>query len=278
MNASRSLPPSPPSPGQISTAGPEKSVNPFCVVLVNGAEVGRTQTIPNSPDPLWATDFRLSNELARRSTPSSRRRGGERGSGDTRAGDIARNGQRRPPSPWGIISCVICEVWDSVPEGKPTFLGAAELPTDLLSALLSPDAADDAGTSRSIPVSTKNRGGVERRRSHSLRLNLDPRSNNRQGVSPVANDHRSGLGTTAIAGTAAATPARELYSPGVLFVSVESVAVPTDAGDANGKSVEETAVDDGNPPPASAINNGTWPGAGTEVTEAIMSEVIVKRY
>ncbi|CAN0489052.1 unnamed protein product, partial [Scytosiphon promiscuus] len=42
---------------QVGRARLANTTSPYCVVSVGGVEIGRTATIPNSSDPLWAAQF-----------------------------------------------------------------------------------------------------------------------------------------------------------------------------------------------------------------------------
>lgn len=103
------------------------------MVLVNDLEIGRTTTISNSSEPLWATEFHLPDELLLRTeTPKT----GDVGGGVNGWSDEIPS---RPPSREGSISLgvVALEVWNSVPEGDPVLLGAVDIPSDLLQDIVS---------------------------------------------------------------------------------------------------------------------------------------------
>lgn len=105
-------------------------------------EVGRTATIVNSSEPLWATEFHLPDELLLGADPLRQNTRTGVGSGQTK--------ELTPPqtSP-GVVAL---EVWDSVPEGDPVLLGAVEVPSDVLQKvfLLSSCGGQDARRTRVV--------------------------------------------------------------------------------------------------------------------------------
>ncbi|CAM9485772.1 unnamed protein product [Ectocarpus fasciculatus] len=149
----------------------EKTPSPYCVVLVKGLEVGRTTTIPNSSEPLWATDFRLPDYLLCGTNPS-------RGS-PQRAGGSGGGGRSRPPQPPSrladrVSGALALEVWNRVPEGDPVLLGAVEVPPDLLQEVMSSPTPTDKDETGGSGEDRGMVGDIEGRlpRFHSIDLNL----------------------------------------------------------------------------------------------------------
>lgn len=255
---------------QVATSRPQKSLNPYCVVTVNGREVARTRTIPESCDPLWATEIHLSDQLLGRK-PRTRMSGEggvtrEMGINSSRQGTQGRDTQQRakhagnemgtrgavgtparsksahsppevPPSPpRKVVSRVVLEVWDGAAEGQPFFLGAAELPSHLMSALTtgggSGTAVDgaidngggdgDGGVGAEVVVEPHQLNREEGSGPHYLNLKLLPRN---KTSAPMDGD--SGPRGVGVEETAAA---REL-SVGVLSVSVERIILPSTFGE-----------------------------------------------
>lgn len=93
--------------------------------------------IPNSSDPLWAAQFRLSSAILGMDDSASIRAKGKRG---------GLSGSPLSSTPLGSVSSVVLEVWDSVFEGNPVMLGAAEVSSDLLRGLLSSHDHRDSKT------------------------------------------------------------------------------------------------------------------------------------
>lgn len=147
-----------PHPNQVKNAKRGESLNPYCVVLVGGVEVGRTTTIAHSSEPLWATEFHLPEDLFLGATCSPPRNA-RNVVGDSRG--VERVTPR--PSP-GVV--VAMEVWDSVPEGDPVLLGAAEVPPDALQSVLSssPRGGQDAGRNRAVRTSEAEGGDEDNKR------------------------------------------------------------------------------------------------------------------
>lgn len=113
----------------------KRSLNPYCVILFDGVEVGRTRTIPDSTDPLWETTFHLSDELLQKRSLLKRRsrvnRSGER------SGETAESDDPRFVTPREVVDCSVdLEIWDRAAQGQPVLIGAAEIPTELMSELL----------------------------------------------------------------------------------------------------------------------------------------------
>lgn len=206
------------------------------MVCVQGVEIGRTDTIPNSSDPLWAARFRLlSSELLGRgpaTAAASRRVNGQR---EALPGPASSS---LPPPPLESLSSVVLEVWDSVSEGGPIMLGAAELPSDILRALLSwsldcdddcHDDHDDSDAAADDDVDGKSKGSRSRsairsRKFHSFDLRLGPVPPKKQGLVSTSekNDGHDDETRATSAGTVG-IPGRPTTS-GTLSVSLERVS------------------------------------------------------
>ncbi|CAM9304017.1 unnamed protein product, partial [Ectocarpus sp. 12 AP-2014] len=199
----------------------KKTPSPYCVVLVRGLEVGRTTTIPNSSEPLWATDFRLPDSLLCETNPPI---------GTPQTADSGGGGRLRPPQPPSgradrVAGALTLEVWNRVPEGDPVWLGAVEVPPDLLQEVMSSPAPadnDERGVSREDRRTADEIEGCSPR-LHSIDLNLkSPVKNTKQGQLPeTGHDEISVVDT--VAGTLPA--AAEAYggTGGVLSLSLRRV-------------------------------------------------------
>lgn len=202
------------------------------MVLVNGLEVGRTTTIPNSSDPMWATDFRLPDCLLCENNPP-------RGTPKT-AGDSGGGGRLRPPQPPcrradRVSGALTLEVWNRVPEGDPVLLGAVQVPPDLLQEAMSspaPADKDERGVGREDRGTA---GEIERcsPRLHSIDLNLkSPVKNTKQGqLAETRHDESNMVDTVAATLPAAA----ETYggTGGVLSLSLRRVFATVRPGTSN---------------------------------------------
>lgn len=166
---------------QVKNARPGESLSPYCVVRVGGVEVGRTTTIANSSEPLWATEFDLPDELLLGASPLLKN-----------ARKVVGGGRRMeltPPQPSpGVVAL---EVWDSVPEGNPVLLGAVEVPSNVLQEVLSPSPhrGQEARRIRTVRSETEDGDDDKRRETEGscgssdlrlLNLNLRPRQKGRQ--------------------------------------------------------------------------------------------------
>ena len=207
---------------QAPDVGTKRSINPFCVVLVDGVEVGRTHTIFDSSDPLWAATFHLSDKLLSRPTSTLNSTGVGRSSGKSRK--LAKKKHWSSQSPSGTISSSIdFEVWDRVSHGQPVLVGAAKFPADLLRALLTIDCTlPDNPLGDDSSVTAKSWRGV---RQYSLELRLRPREYRQKGFAEGG-------------GNSATAAGLEEKTRGVLSVSVEQVKAATEA---TGEVVETTA-------------------------------------
>ncbi|CAM9137499.1 unnamed protein product [Scytosiphon promiscuus] len=156
----------------------------FCVVLVNGVEAGRTATIPSSAEPLWAAKFRLRVSLlldGLHPPSTSASRGGGRG---------GSNGQHKVsarPSPSWVdrVPGITLEVHDSVPEGDPVLLGAAEIPSGVLCDMLASPGVGSRETMASHTMSGQEEGEGGRETS-------------RIETSIVSNGYRGSEGTISV--------------------------------------------------------------------------------
>ncbi|CAM9115968.1 unnamed protein product [Ectocarpus sp. 13 AM-2016] len=199
----------------------KKTPSMYCVVLVRGLEVGRTTTIPNSSEPMWATDFRLPDSLLRETNPPV---------GTPKTADSGGGGRLRPPQPPSgradrVAGALTLEVWNRVPEGDPFRLGAVEVPPDLLQEVMSspaPADEDERGVSREDRGTAGEIEGCSPR-LHSIDLNLkSPVKNTKQGHLPETGHDEIGMVDT-VAGTLPA--AAEAYggTGGVLSLSLRRV-------------------------------------------------------
>lgn len=122
------------------------------MVLVNGVEIGRTATIANTSEPLWATDFRLPDELLLGMNQSAKR--------VRKACSGTKVGTSRPPTPLDTPAprAVTLEVWDNALEGNPVMLGEVEVPPNLVQDVLSSSSprGPDTENSRDSPRKTEN--------------------------------------------------------------------------------------------------------------------------
>lgn len=173
-------------------------------------EIGRTTTIANSSEPLWATDFHLQDELLLGPSPPSRNMqkvvGGSRGMESTSP----------QPSP-GVVAL---EVWDSVPEGDPVLLGAVQVPPDALQQVLS------SSSQRGLDERRECEGSRGPSDLHLLSLNLMPCQKGKQPRDPqlagiVSSESNT---TTTVASKAAGdatASAEDSGGVGVLSVSLK---------------------------------------------------------
>lgn len=160
-------------------------------------EIGRTITVPNTCDPVWAAEFNLFDEIL--------------GINPLKNGGGGRGGARstRKPSPLEKKIRVHLEVWNCAPEGEPVVIGATELPPDLLRALLSPDDA------RGSKIDGGQEGGCMNAKKKPLLLNLSLRT--RIEEQPVGDRI---IGSGEVAATAVLHGS---YGSGVLSVSLERI-------------------------------------------------------
>lgn len=123
-------------------------------------EIGRTTTISNSSDPLWATEFHLPEDLLLGTrTPS--KTGGISGGGVGAGKSLAPS---RPPSRKGgssVNGVVALEVWDRVPEGDPVLLGAVDVPSEVVQEMMSSSYEGQKPEDRNARAvrSSKEKGG-----------------------------------------------------------------------------------------------------------------------
>ncbi|CAB1113397.1 unnamed protein product [Ectocarpus sp. CCAP 1310/34] len=249
----------------------KKAPSTYCVVLVRGLEVGRTTTIPNSAEPMWATDFRLPDSLLCETNPSI---------GTPKTADRGGGGRLRPPQPPSgradrVAGVLILEVWDRVPEGDPVRLGAVEVPPDLLQEVMSspaPADKDESGVSREDRGTAGEIKGCSPR-LHSIHLNLkSPVKNTKQGQLPETRHDEICMVDT-VAGTLPA--AAEAYggTGGVLSLSLRRVFAtvrPSTSNIPNGPgAIAETSG-------LLAKENGNYPEAKVPGTR--ISETALQRY
>jgi len=112
------------------------------VALVNGIEIGRTATIADTSEPLWATEFHLPDELLLESNqPPKRMR---------KACSGSKLVPPPPPAPLDtpVSRVITLQVWDSATEGDPVMLGEVEVPPDLVQAVLSSSPSEGQDTER----------------------------------------------------------------------------------------------------------------------------------
>lgn len=192
------------------------------MVLVKGLEVGRTTTIPNSSEPMWATDFRLPDSLLCETNPP-------RGNPQT-AGDSGGGGRLRPPLPpcpraARVSGTLTLEVWNRVPEGDPVLLGAVEVPSDLLQEVMSSPAPPDKDERGVSGEDRGTAGEIEgwSPRLHSIDLNLESpvKHTKQRQLTETGHDESSMVDTVAATLPAAA----EAYggTGGVLSLSLRRV-------------------------------------------------------
>lgn len=172
--------------------------------------MGRTRTIPDSADPLWETTFHLSDELLQKRSLLNNRSRGER-SGERTVGTAESNNPRFA-TPREVVDCSVdLEIWDRVALGQPVLIGAAEIPTELMSELL---VCDDTtvsdgplGDQCSVDASNCQRGNGMHLLKLGLRSGEDRRDTSQSGGSNFAAPaaiavagrlETSGLGTLSI--------------------------------------------------------------------------------
>lgn len=253
------------------------SLNPYCVVLVGGLEVGRTTKITDSFEPLWATDFHLPDDLLL--GPSSLSRS-SRNVGDDLETEIT------PPqlSP----AAVALEVWDSVSEGNPVLLGAAEVPSGVLQKVL---ASSLRGEGDGKPnVRTKQEGGDEDKRRGCqgsngtgssdlvlLNLNLRLRHKGKQHKHPQLTGTVGGKNSSTAAIVAAKSTDHAIAGAerdggeGVLSCSLKRIVSCADKEN-NDKGQPRATAEDEPLPARLSENSGNVTGLGKEVMEMRTTE------
>lgn len=156
-----------PRPPQVRLDTPERIVSAFCVVIKNGAEIGRTQAVVDSSDPLWAIGFCL--PLPEASDIKIHLNSGNTARITTSLHETVPSGSEDfAKSP--VLSL---EVWDDDPRSAPVFLGRAKLP---LRFMMKPPGANLSSSGPRKPQ-RDSRGdslllGLETREAHYVVLDL----------------------------------------------------------------------------------------------------------
>ncbi|CAN0018446.1 unnamed protein product [Ectocarpus sp. 6 AP-2014] len=248
-----------------------KTPSPCCVVLVNGLEVGRTTTIPNSSEPMWATDFRLPDSLLRVTNPPR---------GASKTADSGGGGRLRPPQPPSrrvdrVSGALTLEVWNRVPEGDPVLLGAVEVPPDLLQEVISSPAPADKDERRVGGEDQGTAGEIEgcSPRLHSIDLNLQSlvKHTERRQLAETGHDESSMVDTVA----AKLPAATEAYggTGGVLSLSLRRVFTTVTPNTSNVPKVPDAIAES---PGLPAKENESDPEAKVPGTR--ISETALQRY
>lgn len=170
---------------QIQHNRPGKSLNTCCAVIVDGVEIGRTLTVPNSSEPLWAAVFFLPIPRERTRTISS------------------RSVETAPLNTEDLHLNILFQVWNDDPASSPVIIGRAALPPDVVSELIMDGNRSE--NTQNNDIHNLQEGGLaaaKKRRSLALDLRLDNPEN--KAVTEASKEALSGILSVSVESIAAA--------------------------------------------------------------------------